>query len=170
MGTKKKDGSTMRLISRASFLDFLVEGEPFVIPALMFDVTPFSSEESFSEDEEFPTRVIDEENPPTEITHVLFYEVERPATFKEALLSISPDIESLSFTERQVVKFLNTHIELLRCAKRSTFFLIKKNGKMFIALHMFWGTQARLRKFNLDYHYKLLPSEHYRLVVPDREQ
>jgi len=150
-----------------SFFGSFVCGTPFVIPALPGELPSLETPDTASEKEVKPLCPrFGAKSGPTKETVVEAYGVNTSVTFKEALNSLSHNFAKLAFTECQIREFLNTHIELLRAMKCSTFFLCNAEKEFFIVLCVFWGEFPHVSRFPFDYHYKLEPNSHYHLIVP----
>lgn len=155
--------SVLTPLSGASFFEGFVRGTPFVIPALSGEIMPPPKVKP-----KFSCPRFDVKSAPTEETSVEAYGVSKSVNFKEALRSLSNNFAELAFTECQIAEFLNTHIELLRAVKRSTFLLCNVEKEFFIVHCTFWDEFPHVSRFPLDHGYKLEPNNHYQLIVPIR--
>ena len=168
MESQREPGtSVLTPLHGALFFGSFVRGTPFVIPALPGELPPLETPDTVSKEKTTPLCPrFGTKSAPTKETIVEAYGVNTSVTFKEALHSLSHNFAKLAFTECQIREFLNTHIELLRAVKRSTFFLCGAEKEFFIVLCVFWGEFPHVSRFPFDYHYKLEPNSHYHLIVP----
>jgi hypothetical protein len=70
---------------------------------------------------------------PTKKTRVQVYEMIKNGKYAEVFGGLSNDLNSLCFSESQIIQFVKKHRKWLRDESYGTFFLYKKGGEFFVA-------------------------------------
>ncbi|MFP4515039.1 MAG: hypothetical protein ACLFNO_03505 [Parcubacteria group bacterium] len=116
-------------------------------------------------DPDFDSLDLDVEQKPSEGVEVEVYELKKGRTFKEIFASFKQDLDSLCFTQQQIVKFCQMYEDRLH-PNWVTFFPFKENNDYFIAYVRKYPdglyALALCYEFNLVWEAKCS----YRLVVP----
>jgi hypothetical protein len=96
------------------------------------------------------------------------YEMKADGDFKTLFGSISNDLNSLCWTQAQIVEFCETHSELLRQDGYGTFFLFEVEGEVFVLYVCVLAGKLGCNVRRFDYDYVWSAKYRLRLVVPQQ--
>lgn len=103
---------------------------------------------------------------PTGEVALAFYEPLIEASMPQMFGSLSQEINTLCFTEHQIVAFCEEHTSLLR--RMFPTFLLFRIGRMYFVAWAFDYGHAPVITIHDFYRTSSLPKDPYRLVVPER--
>ncbi len=117
-------------------------------------------------DSNFVVWELDVPSRPTKVTKAIVYEITNDGTFAEVFGSLNRSLDSLCWTQSQIVDFVEAW-DRLREDGRTTFFLFKVGNKFFVA-RVYVGSVGSLRmrvsRFSDDYVWFAV--YHHRFAVP----
>lgn len=94
------------------------------------------------------------------------YKMVKNSTFAEMFNSLGCNMDSLVFTQDQVVEFCTNHRDKLRTAGHGTFFLLKERGNFLVA-YVYFDDDGRLlvRLYAFEYDYVWSADYQPRVIV-----
>lgn len=108
---------------------------------------------------------LDKEAGETPETETDVYEMVEDATFSKMFPSLGRDLDSLVFTQDQVLTFVEKYRVWLRTGGDATFFLLK-HGDYFVACLYVDGGRLKVGLYGFWYRYAWSPYGRHRVVVP----
>ncbi len=112
-----------------NILKFLAISEKLSLSKSDGQATIVKAEDVFKSwiDSDFQNWGLNKESKATPETEIEVYEMVKDATFKEIFISLSDDLDSLCFTQSQIIDFCKKHRNHLRQDGDATLFLTKKD-------------------------------------------
>lgn len=150
------------------FLKIISGGETVKLDSVKGNVTIADSKNVFTYiDGDFKNWKVNTSSDATPETRVDVYEMTKDATFTQMFGSLCSDLDTLCFTQHQIVNFVTKHRNWLRTEGYGTFFLFKSDEQFFVAfVHFPDGGSLEVGVRRFEYPPVWLASNRRRLVAP----